>query len=376
TGARRTLIRGGGRGTYVRTGHLLYAAGESLYAVAFDVERLELRGEPIPVVTPIAPAQFDVSNDGTLVYLARTTSRRSLVWVDRDGREEPLDAPLGYYLYPRLSPDGTRVALDVPDPSGRNVWIWDLERKTFERFTRDPAGQELVAWSPDGRRLIFGSNRFGVSNLFEQAADGSGEPQRLLESDQLHQPMSFAPDGRLIFSAYVPERGRDVHALSLDGSGRVEPILHGSANDLWAEVSPDGRWIAYDSDESGQMEVYVRPYPGAYGGGRWQISSGGGRQPLWSRDGRELFYRDYAGAMMAAVVTLSPEFSPRPAVELCAAPGHLGSGAQGGGRAYDLSLDGTRFLMIKQSSPDDGAAQPLVVVFNWFEELERRAPPQ
>ena len=141
-------------------------------------------------------------------------------------------------------------------------------------------------------------------------------------------------------------------------------------------MSPDGRFIAYDSDESGQMEVYVRPYPGAYGGGRWQISSAGGRQPLWSRDGRERFYRNYAGAMMAAAVTLSPEFAARPAVELFVDPSHLGSGAQGGGRTYDLSLDGTRFLMIKESSPDDGAERPLVVVLNWFEELERRAPLQ
>jgi serine/threonine protein kinase len=374
TGARRTLVRGGGRAVYVPTGHLLYASGESLHAVPFDVQKLELRGEPALVATQVLQADFAVSTEGTLAFVRGAARRHALAWVDRDGKEELLDAPPFDYKYPRLSPDGRRIALDAYSQSGRDMWIWDLTRKTLERFTPDPAGNALLAWDRDGEHLVFGSDRSGVANLFIQASDGSGEPQRLLESDRHQQPMSFAPDGRLIYSVDVPGRGRDVHALSMDGSDRVEPILHSAANDLWAEVSPDGRWIAYDSDESGQMEVYVRQYPDAYGGGRWQVSSGGGRQPLWSRDGREIFYRDYSGAMLAVPVAASGTFAAGPAVKLFSNPDYVGAGAQGSGRTYDLSRDGDRFLMIKQLPGDGENERSLVVVLNWFAELERLAP--
>ena len=159
----------------------------------------------------------------------------------------------------------------------------------------------------------------------------------------------------------------------MDGSRRVERILYGPTNEGNAEVSPDGRWIAYDSDESGQFEIYVRPYPDAYAGGRWQISSGGGKQPLWSRDGRELFYRDFDGALLAASVTLTPTFAPGPVVKLFENANYFGSGSSISGRTYDLSLDGSRFLMIKQEATA-GEAAALVVVLNWFEELKRLVP--
>jgi serine/threonine-protein kinase len=192
-------------------------------------------------------------------------------------------------------------------------------------------------------------------------------------------PISFAPDGRLLFSADVAGRGRDVHALSMDGSGRVEPILDGEANEQGAEVSPDGRWIAYESDESGQVEIYVRPYPDASAGGRWLISSGGGRQPLWARDGSELFYRDYGGAMWAVPVTPGPTFNPGRVVKLFENDHYFGTGTgpSGSGRAFDLSLDGSRFLMIKEQGITADAAVPsLVVVLNWFEELKRLVPTE
>jgi serine/threonine-protein kinase len=375
TGERRTILRGGGRARYVPTGHLIYAAGGTLYAAAFDLERLEVRGDAIPVVSEAGLLDFAVSDEGTLVYQAGEIDlRRELVWVDRQGREEPLGAPLRPYLYPRLSPDGTRVALDVLEPD-RDIWMWDLRRRALERFTRDPAGNPLVEWSPDGRYLVFGSDRFGVTNLFRQASDGSGEPERLLESDRLQMPVCFPSEERLLFSANVPGQHRDIHALFLDGTRRAEPLIYGPANELNADVSPDGRWIAYDSDESGQFEVYVRSYPDPYNGGRWQISSGGGRQPLWSPDGAELFYRDFSGAMMAASVTPGPTFIPGSVVKLFKNAGYGGSGAQGGGRTYDLSLDGSRFLMIKEAaSTDDESSPSLVVVLNWFEELKRLVP--
>ena len=375
TGARHTVVNGGGRAQYLPTGHLVYVAGETLYAAAFDMKSFELRGAAVPVLKGVNVAEFAISNDGTLVYVSRAAgSGNTLVWVDRQGREQPLDAPARPYNYPRLSPDGTRVALDVGGPPDRDIWIWDLKRKTYERFTLDPAGNPIVEWSRDGRRLAFGSDRFGVTNMFWQAADGSGEAERLLNSDRLQMPLAFTPEGRLLFSADVAGHGRDIHALSLDGSHRVERIVYSEANDLTAEVSPDGRWIVYDSDESGQFEVYVRPYPQAYSGGRWQISSNGGRQPMWSYDGREIFYRDFDGDMYAASVNLNPTFKPGPVARLFPNAGYAGSGARGSGRTYDVTHDGHRFLMIKMEPGLPATASSVVVVLNWFEELKRAVP--
>jgi serine/threonine-protein kinase len=375
TGERTTLVRGGGRAQYVPTGHLVYAAGETLYAVPFDIDRLEVQGDSV-AVTAEPSREFALSEEGTLIYQSGFSSARArdhvLAWVDREGREELLEAPARAYAYPRLSRDGTRLALNTGGPPAPAISMWDLRRQTLQRFTLDPAGISMLAWSPDGQRLAFGSNRFGISNLFWQAADGTGEPERLLESDRIQMPLTFAPDGRLLFSADVAAHGRDIHALSMDGSHRVERILYGSNTEGEADVSPDGRWIAYESDESGQFEIYVRPYPDAYAGSRWQISSGGGKTPLWSRDGRELFYRDFGGAMLAASVTLTPTFAPGPVVKLFASANYFGSGSSLSGRTYDLSLDGSRFLMIKQLPTDEAAA--LVVVLNWFEDLKRLVP--
>jgi len=253
----------------------------------------------------------------------------------------------------------------------RDIWIWDTRRRALERFTVDPAGNPLVAWNRDGTQIAFGSDRFGPTNLFLQPADSSAEPQRLLKSDRLQMPLSFAPDGRLLFSEEVPKRGRDIQALSLDGSGRVQSLVHSPALDANAEVSADGRWLAYDSNESGQFEVYVRPYPDA-DRARWQVSVGGGRQPLWSRDGRELFYRDFSGDIVSVPVVLTPTFSAGQAVKVLDGSGYLGGGPFMSARSYDLSLDGRRFLMLKPVASE--AARSLVVVLNWFEELKRLVP--
>jgi serine/threonine-protein kinase len=372
TGTRKALIRGAHRARYVSTGHLIYAAGERLHAVAFDLTNLELRGKPVQIVSE-PTVDFDVSDEGTLVYAAgQGAPNGTVVWVDRQGREELLGTPPRRYQYPRLSPDGMRIALDVGD-ADRDIWMWDIRRKTLERFTVDSSGNPLVAWSGDGQRLAFGSFRFGTSNLFIQPANGSGEAERLLVSERLQMPLSFAPDGRLLFSEEVPGQGRNIHALSLDSARRVEPLIVSAANELNAEVSPDGKWIAYDSNESGQFEMYVRPYP-KVNENRWKISVQGGRQPLWSRDGRELFYRDFTGAVMAASVTRSPTFVPGEVKRLLDAAAYVGSGSFGSARTYDISPDGTRFLLIKRLDPTDKAPPSLVVVLNWDEELKRLVP--
>jgi eukaryotic-like serine/threonine-protein kinase len=372
TGLRQVVVRGGGRPRYTSTGHLLYVSGGTLYAVPFDVSQLRTRGAAVPVIVAEGLLDYDVSAEGTLIYQSALTERlRELAWVDRRGRATSLGAPAMTYAYPRISPDGTRVAIDVIDASDRDIWMWDIGRRTIERFTKDPTGNPIVTWSPDGSQLVFGSERSGVSNAYRQASDGSGEPERLLASDALQMPISYTPDGRLLVSVDVAGQQRDIHLMTLDGEHKSEPLIHGPANELWAEVSPDGRWVVYDSDESGQFEVYVRPFPNAYQGSRWQISAAGGRQPLWSHDGRELFYRDFSGALMAVPVAAGPGFAPGRPVRLFEGTGYTGSGAQGGGRTYDVSADGSRFLMVRTG---DQASTPLVVVLNWFEELKRLAP--
>jgi serine/threonine-protein kinase len=374
TGERHRVLNGGGHPRLTPTGHLLYASGTTLYAVGFDRRTLKVRGKAVPVVTGPGMIDFDVSANGTLAYHSVVASdERELVWVDRRGVEEPLGAPARSYLYPRISPDGTRLAIDVNEGSlGRDVWIWDLRRATLERFTKDPAHNPLVAWSPDGRFLVYGSERSGRSNVYRQAADGSGTEELLRASDDLQMPVSFAPDGRLLVSVGSSGPQRDIYLMEPDGKRGLVPLIQGPANELWAEVSPDGRWVAHDSDESGQFEVYIRPFPAANDGSRWQVSTNGGRQPLWSRDGRELFYRSFDGALMSVPVAPGAQLEAGRARSLFGGNGYLGAGSQGGGRTYDVAPDGRRFLMLKQ--PPARAAPELVVVLNWFEELRRLAP--
>jgi serine/threonine protein kinase len=369
----KTLVHGASHPSFLPTGHLVYLAGGTLRAVAFDAATAELRSKPVEMLGESA-AGFALSSEGTLVYSRGGEQiNRTLVWVDRQGREEPLGTPPRTYIYPRLSPDGARIALDVSDSADRDIWMWNVGRKTLERFTVDPAGNPLMAWSRDGKHLVFGSDRFGPSNLFMQAANGSGVAERLLVSDHIQMPIVVAPDNRLLFSAELPGQGRNIQALSMDGSRRVESLLDGPANELLADVSPDGRWLAHDSNESGQFEIYVRPYPNV-DEGRWKVSLQGGRQPLWSRDGTELFYRDFTGAVMATSVTTTPTFTPGAVTQVLAGAGYHGDGPFGSARTYDLSIDGSRFLMIKN---EPQTVRPsLVVVINWHEELKQRLPEQ
>jgi eukaryotic-like serine/threonine-protein kinase len=373
SGRQTTILRGGGRPVYAPTGHLLFALDGTLHAVLFDARRLEIGGEPIELFTDMGSSAFAVSDEGTLAYVARGASERGeLVWVDRRGREESLGAPLHPYAYPRLSPDGKYVALDVAGVD-RDIWVWDISRRVFERFTDDPAEEMLPAWSLDGQHLVFGSSRVGgVANVFWQQSDRRGEPERLWESERLQQPMIFAPDGRLLVSEAVPGRGRDVLALSFDAPRRIERILDSDATEGWTEVSADGRWIAYDSNQSGQFEIYVRPYP-RIGEGRWRVSTAGGREPSWSRDGKELFYRDFSGALYVVPIRIGPTFIFGPPVKLLDGSRYRGGGPTLGGRTYDVDRDGSRFLMIKRVSPTSGATS-IVITENWFQELHARLP--
>jgi eukaryotic-like serine/threonine-protein kinase len=398
TREQKILIRGGLGAWYVPTGHLVYGVDLAgpLRAVGFDVRRLEVVGTPVPVLDEVKTVtNRSLALDGTLVYVAGGAEAQptfTLVWVDRQGREQPLKAPPRLYRYPRLSPDGSRLALDLGFQE-RDIWIWDFARETLTRLTFDPRLDSHPAWTPDGQRLVFRSTRGGPSNLFWQAADGTGAIERLTENSNNQQfPGSFSPDGtRLVFREETTTTGADLMVLALEGGRRtsprsqgvggrgssttseVRPLVRTSFNELNGEISPDGRWLAYESDESGQEEIYVRPFPDV-DRGRWQISTGGGNRPLWARSGKELFYRALGGAVMSAAVEGGSAFRAGNPTRLF--EGRYEIGAAQSGRTYDISPDGQRFLMIKVDAGSDETATPpsIVVVQNWHEELKRLVP--
>lgn len=252
-----------------------------------------------------------------------------------------------------------------------DVWIWNLTRETLTRLTFDPGLDRMPVWTPDGRRVAFSSQRAGTDNLFWQAADGTGPVERLTESANAQFPTSFSPDGtRLLFREAPADGASDIGILTLEGERRATPLMQTTFAEWNAEVSPDGRWIAYQSNESGRDEIYVRPFP-QVDGGRWQVSTGGGTRPLWARNGRELFYLVGQGRMMAVALQRGPTF-------VVGNPQVIFDGpyvAPQPGRTYDVSADGQRFLMIKESGADQTSApSEIVIVQHWFEELKRLVP--
>jgi Tol biopolymer transport system component len=350
------------------------------------VARLVVTGGAVPLVEGVSRAGFsgaahaDVAAGlgGALVYLPAATGAeaRTLVWVDRDGTETPLAAPPRPYLYPRLSPDGMRVAVVAADEE-EDLWVWDLARETLRRLTFTPALERYAVWTPDGEGIIFDSQRDGAANLYRRAADGTGPVERLTESATNQRPQAISPDGRELVYREVVAGNRDLFRLTLDASGRAAPLVATEFNEWTADLSPDGRWLAYDSAASGQPEVYVRPYPEVEAGGLWQVSTAGGTRPRWGPDGRELFYLTAAGLMGVAIDTAADVALGRPAL--------LVEGAYDGivdserpGRTYDVAPDGARFLMVKVggSSVEDPYAglTRIHVVQNWFEELTARVP--
>jgi serine/threonine-protein kinase len=378
------LIQGGSHAHYVPTGHLVYGTGNTLRAVAFDLERRIVIGTPVPVLTPVgftssSEYEFDVASDGTLVYLpgfGREETSRSLVWVDRQGRETPIEAPARPYQYPRLSPDGARVVVRSSDQE-LDLWIWDLPRGVMTRGTLDPASDVIAAWTPDNKRLVFSSSRGGTTNLWVQPADGTGSATRLLESPNVQHPTDVTPDGsQVVFYEITSDQQRDIRLLTLGAKPKVTPLVATRFDERGGVVSPDGRWLAYDSNTSGTYEVYVRPFP-AVDDGFWQVSTGGGGHPLWARSGRELFYVAADGALMAAPVEASGSvWVPTVPSRLFDGSRYHGYGAAGGfsleatlTRSYDVTADGQRFLMIKGEAPETRTG--IVVVQNWSEELKR-----
>ena len=368
----RDLVPAGNAPRYSPTGHVIYAQAGTLFAVPFNLDRLTTMGDPTPVVRDVLQtnpgfAYYDFSATGTLVYVSGVAgAARTLTWVTRNGMEQALAAPPREYDWPRLSPDGSRVAIEV----GGQTWVYDTSRDTLTRLTFDGGQNDSPAWSPDGARIAVRSNRAGTPNsIFWQMADGSGGQERLSTATQVADtPGSFSPDGQfLAFFRTDAKTQRDIWVLSLKDKKR-SPFLVTPATEGAPRFSPDGRWMAYVSDESGRPEIYVQPYPGP--GGKWQISTDGGIEPLWNPNGRELFYRN-RNRVMAVPVTTQPAFSAgRPSMLFEGE--YLASPFPATGVTYDVTRDGQRFLMVKDTPQASDIR--INVVANWFEELKRLVP--
>jgi len=372
TGERRELAAGAS-GADFPAGRIVYADPLGrLHALPFDPSTLKAlgphtgldEGVHVPVV---GQAMFSAAFSGAIAFLpaievANPVSGRSLVWVDRHGREEPLAAPPRAYAVLRLSPDGTRIALDIRD-EGNDIWIWSLERRVLTRLTSGPTLDMAPVWTPDGRRIIWTSTRDNANpRLYWQAADGTGSAESL-NGPGVAYPGSVTPDAHAVLSS---SGARAIFRTSLTGDGKSDSILGPMQALLTPEVSPDGRWLAYQSNESGQPEVYVRPYPNV-DDGRWQISTERGSRPAWSRNGRELFFLDGNDRLSVAPIavdgnTLVPGV-PRRLLHAAYYPGFSSRGAYL--RGYDVSLDGQRFLMIKSRADAAASQTVLTVVANW-----------
>ena len=383
TGEQRMLVDGTNP-RYAATGHIIFARDGSLWAVPFDVDALEVTGPVTPVLEGVLThegglALFALAGDGSLAYVPGTvgaTLEGTLVWVSRDGREvEPIAGePLEFPRNLRLSPDGRRLALTIGPINEGDLWVYDLEGRpptplTFEGHNLYPV------WMPDGTRVAFQSDRAGVPNLFSMPADGSTlDPEPLLTAPNPQVPVSWSPDGQeLIFLELRPETGFDILALPIEGEARV--VVGTEYDEHGAALSPDGRWLAYVSDVTGGLEVWVLPYPGP--GAPIRISPNGGVEPVWARDGRELFYVEVEGIvdgkMMAVAVETEPEFRFQPPEELFAGGFVMYAIAS---RIYDVAPDGRFAMIYPAAAATTGTDAPSEVIFvqNWFEELQRLVP--
>jgi serine/threonine-protein kinase len=389
TGRWTTVIRSGRQAEYIETGHVIYVDGGALWAVRFDAATLQTVGDPSPVLERIAQTQaaanLAVSRSGTLAYaLGGDRAGLSLVWVDRQGREQPVAVPWRGYFQPRLSPDGRTIAVSINDGRGSELWLADSSLQTWTPLPFDQHGAFSV-WSADNRFLIFNAPSGSTAHVVRRAANGTGAEERLTTADLSQRPIAMSPDGkRLVLERYSPKSSYDLMVLSLDdpaistGTGAPSsPLLDSPSDERNAAIAPDGGWMAYESNKSGQFQVYVKPFPNVKDA-EHQISRAGGRTPVWAPGGGELFFIT-GDALMAVRVQLTPEFRAGNPTALFEARSLVLDGRQllsNTARTFDVSRDG-RFLMLKDSAvpADGGAAAPgIILVQNWFEELRTLLP--
>jgi len=370
TGERRMLVDGGSDARYLATGHLVYRVGATLQAVPFDLDGLEVAGGATTVVEEVAAvvgavdrggAHFAVSGSGNLVYFSGGIEDNRLVWLNRQGVREALSAPPAAYGSTQISPDGAQLAIQLEG----DIWLYDIARGAMSRLTFT-ADNLYPVWTPDGEKIVFGSRRNGADQLFWQPADGSGEAEQLTTGELDRHPDAISPDGAvLVFHEHHPDNNTDLWVLEMEGHREPRPFLRTEFHERIADVSSDGRWLAYTSNESGENEVYVRPFPD--GGAKTLVSTGGGGNPVWSRDGRELFFRN-GDRLMAVPVHSGDELT-------VGAPAFLFESSFAAPvlapNQVDVTANGERFLVVESII---GARGELQVVLNWFEELERMVP--
>ena len=366
------LIHGGTDAHYIPSGHLVYLSGGNLMAVPFDAKRLQVAGNAIRVLEGVRHSEsgaglFSVSATGSLAYvpggLEQRTSR--FVWVDRKGRRTPLAAPPRVYGQFSLSPDGRQVAVSIPSGPRSDIWTHDIARNNSTRLTSQGLNN-LPIWTPDGKWITYQSSKGGPLNLFRMPADLSGAEQQLTKSDSRATPASWSPDGKeLVFSVQDPINASDLWVMPANDFSKARPWLRTAATESQARFSPNGRWLAYISNETSRVEVYVRPFAGP--GGKQQISTEGGLEPLWAPTGKELFYRSGRKMMMVEVTTDSSFTKSAPRVlfegQFVGATYPIGTSA--------ISPDGQRFLMrepVESSQP----VNQMNMVLNWSEELKKR----
>jgi len=376
TGERKTVLKGGSIAQYLpATRQLIFAKGGSLYAIAFDEDKLECRGESSPVLQGVqgnvttGAVSFAVSSSGSLVYMPGVggQAERKLIWFDRQGKVQALPAPLRAYADPQLSPDGRHLAVAVV--SGRNsaVWTYDIARNSLNRLTFDISISPL--WSPDGKRIVYLSQQPGRPTRIEwKLADGSGESQTLWEPTNPGNPASFTPDGKWLAVAMENAQNQgDIFVVPLQGDRKAQAFVSGPANEVHPSFSPDGRWLAYESGETGRNEIYVKPFPAA--AGRWQVSFEGGQEPRWAPDGKEVFFRSAPGLMSVSVEASGSAFrSGTPRLIAKRTFDVYGSNSS----TYVVSKDSKRFLQIVPGAAQE-SAKGLEVVLHWADELKKQS---
>jgi hypothetical protein len=367
TGERRILVEGGTCAEYAPSGHIVYARSNTLLAVRFDLSQLAVIGSPKPVLGGVmtdhatGAAMFGVCPSGALVYAPgdQRPFEGILLWADRLGKTEQF-ADTRCYADPRISADGQFLAVRIL-AANDDIWVYEISRRTFSRLTFAGGNHLAPIWTPDGRRLVYSSDKTGHSNLYWKNADGSGAEERLTTSDYQQVATSMTRDGKIVaFSQNSPSPGRDVWTLSTQGNQQPQPFLQTQFDECDAAFSPDGHWVAYVSNDSDREEVYVQAFPNQ--GRRWTISNGGGNSPIWHPSENELFYRNGERIMVVGVTT-QPTFSATNPRLLFDLPPRV--------RQYDVAPDG-RFLMIQGQG--QGSVGTLNLVLNWFEELKRLVP--